>query len=80
MTLSDASRSPKPPLPQVAEVIALACVSTAMYRLQHVDDPLMIVWAACAIIIFTGAVTIARAVERSLSRILGMTSSDTDEE
>jgi hypothetical protein len=38
----------------------------------------MIVWAAGAIIILTGAVTIARAVERCLSRVFGMTSSDDD--
>jgi hypothetical protein len=49
-----------------------------MYRLQHVGDPLMIVWAAGAIIVLTGAVTVARAVERALSRVLGLASSDDD--
>jgi hypothetical protein len=43
-----------------------------MYRLQHVGDPLMIVWAAGAIIVLTGAVTVARAVERGLSRVFGL--------
>jgi hypothetical protein len=60
----------------VAEVVALACVSAGMYRLQHVGDPLMIVWAAGAIIVLTGAVTVARAVERGLSRVFGLPVAD----
>jgi hypothetical protein len=72
MTISGSIPPPNPPALRLAEVVALACVSAAMYRLQQTGDPVTIVWAAGAIIILTGAATVARAVERCLSRLFGI--------
>jgi hypothetical protein len=78
MTSLESSRWPKRPATGLAEVVTLACVSAAMYRLQHSGDPLTIVWAAGAIILLTAAATIARALERYLSGVLGMAVPDDD--
>jgi hypothetical protein len=78
MRLLESLQCPKRPATGVADVVALACVSAAMYRLQQSGDPLAIVWAAGAIIVLTAAVTIARALERYLSGVFGMAVPDDD--
>jgi hypothetical protein len=79
MTVSGSIPPPKRPALHLAEVVSLACVSAAMYRLQQTGDPVTIVWAAAAIIVLTGAATLARAVEYCLSRLFGIGMPDDDE-
>jgi uncharacterized membrane protein YedE/YeeE len=79
MTISGSTPPRESPAPRLAEVVALACISAAMYRLQQTGDPLMIVWGAGAIIVLTVAATIARAVERRLSRVFGIWLPDDDD-
>jgi hypothetical protein len=61
---------------RIAEAVTIAAISAAMYRLQQTGDPLVIVWAAGAIILLTVAATIARALEGGLSRLFGMSQPD----
>lgn len=73
-----------PPTKRVTEVITVAALSAAMYRLQETGDPWVILWAAGAIILLTGASTIARALETFLARLFGiaemMAGADADDE
>lgn len=61
-----------PPRRHIAEAITVAVIAAAMYRLQETGDPLVIVWAAVAIILLTVAATIAGALEHVLRRVFGM--------
>ena len=61
-----------PPSPRVAAAVTIAAMSAAMYRLQETGDPLVILWAAAAIILFTCAGVIAQALEGFLSSVFGI--------
>jgi hypothetical protein len=79
MNTSGPGVPPKPAAINIAEVVALACLSAAMLRLQQTGDPFSIVWATGAIIVLTSAAPISRAVERRLSRLFGSDMPDDDD-
>jgi hypothetical protein len=69
-----------PPSPRVAGTVTIAAITAAMYRLQETGDPLVILWAAGAIILFTCAGVLAQAVERFLSRVFGTDEAHDDDQ
>jgi hypothetical protein len=60
--------------------VAFAAISAAMYRLQQTGDPLVIVWAAGAIVLLTVAATVAKALEGRLCRFFGLDTEDNPRE
>ena len=79
MSISDSGPPPKPPALHIAEVVAVACLYAAMFRLQQTGDPFAIVWVAGAIVVLTGAAPVSRAVHRRLSRRFGSAVPDDDD-
>ena len=73
------NNSGKPVRWQVAEISTMAAIPAVMYRFQETGDPLVMVWGAGGILVITCASTIAKALERGMSRVLRLDRSHDDE-